>query len=196
MKIKFQVKISKYGDSFRVPTLEGYNFQLVKLMGIVALWVCRGYICLEIHPFRLPESHRRWLEWLLEVGLRDRQFWILGRQFRGANFEGSYLLIQRVFGKSALMVSQRVCRGRERWSYLAGKPPDGGVTTSGSWLVREDFSAAGRRARRAGTPIKTAPGACVLTSARPAAGSPAGDWKISSLVPGFLCNCVLTLKLN
>jgi hypothetical protein len=99
MKIKFRVKISKYGGCFRVPTLEGYNFQLVRLMGIMAIWACRGYVCLEIHRFSWPESHRRWPERLLEVGLRDSQFWVLENflsmetQFRGANFEGSYLLI-------------------------------------------------------------------------------------------------------
>src|SRR2546426_12760761 len=98
MKNKFWVKISKYRNSFRVPTLEGYNFQLVKLMGIVALWVCRGHVCQEIHRFSLPENHRRWPERLLEVGKKNRQNWILEnflsieRQFQGAHFEGSYLL--------------------------------------------------------------------------------------------------------
>ena len=59
MKIKFRVKISKYGGCFRVPTLESYNFQLVRLMGIMAIWTCRGYVCLEIHRLSWPESHRK-----------------------------------------------------------------------------------------------------------------------------------------
>ena len=96
---KILVHNSKYRGSFEVPTLEGYNFQLVKLMGIVALWVCRGYVFLEIHHFSLLENHRRWPERLLEVGKKNRQNWILEnflsieRQFRGAHFEGLYLLI-------------------------------------------------------------------------------------------------------
>ena len=53
--------------------MEGYNFQMVKLLGNVAVWVCRGYVFLEICHFRLPENRRRWPETLLEVGLRDRQ---------------------------------------------------------------------------------------------------------------------------
>ena len=66
----------KYRTCFEEATLEGYNFQMVKLLGNVAVWVCRGYVCLEICCFSLPENHRWCPETLLEVGLKDRQ--ILG----------------------------------------------------------------------------------------------------------------------
>ena len=154
----------------------------------MAIWACREYVFLEIHRFSWPESHRRWPERLLEVGLRDSQFWVLENflsmetQFRGANFEGSYLLIQRLSGKSASMVRQRVCRGRERWSQLAGKPPDERVTASESGLVRQDFQA-GRQA---------APAGWHAASRR----QPCGGRKITVLVPELLCNLILTPKLK
>ena len=67
-------------------------------------------------------------------------FLSIERQFRGAHFGGSYLSIQRLSGKSALMVRQRVCKGREKWSQLAGKPPDEGEKLPESWLVNQLFS--------------------------------------------------------
>jgi len=56
-------------------------------------------------------------------------------------------------------------------------------------LRRRKVGWSGRISRQAGRqPLRA--------GARPAAGSPAGDWKISTLVPGFFCICVLTPELN